>query len=82
MKKFAEDIIILHMMIPYEVQFLRYGVRQNFLLLYVIFWPFNLLHSNNPENQNFEEIKKALGDVILNLRNKNQDHMMYTYSYM
>ena len=37
--------------------------------------------SNNPENQNFEEMKKAFGDVIiLNLYNKKHDHLMYAYS--
>ena len=37
----------------------------------------------NPENQNFEKMKKAFGDVIiLNLCNKKHDHMMYAYSDM
>ena len=46
---------------------------------------FALLHSlpNNPENQNFQKMKKASGDVIiLNLCNKKHDHMMYAYSDM
>ena len=43
----------------------------------------------NPEKQNFEEMKKASGDhfqlviisvIILNLYNKEHDHMMYAYS--
>ena len=38
---------------------------------------------NNPDNQNFEKIKKAPGDVItLDLCNKKHDHMMYAYSDM
>ena len=38
---------------------------------------------NNPDNQNFEKLKKASGDVIiLNLCNKKHDHMMYVYSDM
>ena len=38
---------------------------------------------NNPENQNFEKLKKASGDVIiLNLRNKKHNHMIYSYSEM
>ena len=38
---------------------------------------------NNPENQNFEKMKIASGDVIIvNLCNKEHDHMMYTYSDM
>ena len=37
------------------------------------FGPFFALSlSNKPENQNFEKLKKALGDVT-----KNHDHMMY-----
>ena len=38
---------------------------------------------NNPENQNFEKMKKASGDVIiLNLCNKKHNQMMYAYSDM
>ena len=38
---------------------------------------------NNPENQNFEKMKKASRDVIiLNLCNKKYDHMMYACSDM
>ena len=55
----------------YEVQFLRYEVRQNFLSFWVIFCPFNLLSPNNSEDQNFEKLKKTSADVIiLNLCNK------------
>ena len=67
----------------YEVQFLRYGVKHNFLSFWAIFWPFNPLPPNNPEKQNFEKMKKVSGDVIiLNLCNKKHDHMMYAYSDM
>ena len=67
----------------YEVQFLRYKVRQNFLSFWGIFCPFNPLPRNNPQNQNFEEMKNAFGYVItLNLCNKKDDHMMYAYSDM
>ena len=53
---------------PYEVQFLRYGVRQNSLSFWAIFCRFT---PHNPENQNFEKIKKASAHVIiLNLCNK------------
>ena len=67
----------------YEVQFLRYGVRQNYLSFWAIFCPF-IPPYNNPENQNFEKMKKkASGDVItLNLQNKKHNHMMYAYSDM
>ena len=55
----------------YEVQFLRYEVRQNFLSFWVIFCPFNLLSPNNSEDKNFEKVKKTSADVIiLNLCNK------------
>ena len=38
---------------------------------------------NNPENQNFEKMKKTSGDVIiLNLCNKKHDQIMYAYSDM
>ena len=40
-------------------------------------------HPNYPENQNFEKMKKASGDVIiLNLSNNKHNHMMYAYSDM
>ena len=65
----------------YEVKFLRYRVRKNFLSFSAIFCPFTT--PNNPENQNFEKMKKASGDVIiLNLCNKKHNHMMYAYSDM
>ena len=52
------------------VQFLRYKVRLHFLSFWAIFFLFNPLHPNNPENQNFE-MKKAFSDVIiLNLCNE------------
>ena len=36
------------------------------------------LAPNNPENQNFEKMKRASGDVnILHLCTKNHNHMMY-----
>ena len=67
MKNIAGDTILLmcskkH---SYEVQFLRYGVRQNFLLFWAIFCPVTPLSPNNPENQNFEKMKKTSGDVII-----------------
>ena len=67
----------------YEVQFLRYGVRQFFLVIFGHFLPLFSPLPNNPENQNFEKMKKASGDVIiLNLCNKKHNHMMYAYSDM
>ena len=39
---------------------------------------FPLLPPNNSENQNFEKMKKASGDVIiLHMCTKNHDHMMH-----
>ena len=62
----------------YEVQLLRYGVRQNFFVILGYFLPFYPHPPNNPENQNFDKMKKASGDVIiLKLCNKKQNHMMY-----
>ena len=49
----------------YEVQFLWYEVRRKFLAFWAIFCLFNCLHPNNAEKQNFEEMKKAFGDVII-----------------
>ena len=67
----------------YEVQFLRYEVRQNFLSFWALLSPFNSLTPSNPEKQNFEKLKKASGhNIILNLYNKKHDHMIYTYSNM
>ena len=65
----------------YKVQFLRYGVRQ-FFCHFGAFFAFYLL-PNNPENQNFEKMKKASGYVIIsNLCNKNHNQMIYAYSDM
>ena len=47
----------------YEVQFLRYGMRQIFLSFCTIFCPLPLSPPpplNNPENQNFEKKKKSI----------------------
>ena len=66
--------------------------RQNVLSFWNLFCPFTpSLPPNNPENQNFEKLKKALeknfkkikikkvpGDVIiLHMCTKNYDHMLY-----
>ena len=45
----------------YEVQFLRFKVRQNFLSFWAIFGLVNPLTPNNPQNQNFKKWKKHLG---------------------
>ena len=68
MKKFAEDIIILRM-----ISFMRYSSwNTKWDRIFCQFRSFLLLAPNNLENQHFEEIKKAFGDVIiLNLGKKN-----------
>ena len=57
-----------------------------FLSFWAIFCPLPPLSPNplnKPENQNFEKMKKASGDVImLNLGNKKHDQMMHAYSDM
>ena len=45
----------------YDVWFLKHGARQ-FLLILDQFLPFYPL---NPKNQNFEKMKKTLGDIII-----------------
>ena len=83
-KKNAGDSIILHMCTKNhnQVQFLRYGVTQFFLSFRANFCPL-APPAKTPENQNFEKMKEASGDVIiLNLRNKKYNQMMYAYSDM
>ena len=47
--------------------------RQNFLSFWTV-----LLPPMDPENQNFEKMKKTPGDInILNMCTKNCDQMMY-----
>ena len=61
----------------YEVQFLRYGVRET--EFFVILGHFLPLYSlNNQKNQNFKTIKEASWDAItLDMCTKNHNHMMY-----
>ena len=79
------DIIVLHMCTINE-NYMMYGSRdmecdkQN---LFFHFGPyFALLPPYNPENQNFEKLKKKTkkkpGDIIiLHKYTKNHDHMLY-----
>ena len=47
--------------------------RQNFFSFWITF---ALLPRNNPENQNFDKMKKLLGDIIiLYMCTKNHAHM-------
>ena len=67
---------------PYEVQFLRYGVRQNIFVILGRFLPF--YHPPPPpppqttqKTKILKKMEKSSGDVIiLNLCNKKNDHMM------
>ena len=61
----------------YEVWLLRYGARQT--EFFVILGHFlHFYTTNNSENQNFEKMKKASGDVInLHMCTKNYDLKMY-----
>ena len=62
----------------YEVQFLRYAVRQTgFFVILGHFLPF--YSHNNQENQNSTKMKKVTGDgIILHMCTKNHNHMMYS----
>ena len=79
-KKMPVSKIILHMCAineNYDVWFLRYGAWQTkcFLILdhFLPFFP-----PNNPENQNFEKMKKTPGDIILSCKcTINDNHLMY-----
>ena len=74
MEKSAEDIILHmctkthnHMRYSSQIQ----SERHNFL-------PFTPPPPNNPENQNYEKMKNACGDVIiLDMCTKNHVQMMY-----
>ena len=86
MKKIAGDIIILHMCTKNHNHMRYSSWDKEWDRIICHFGPFfALLHSlpNKPENQNFQKMKKASGDVIiLNLCNKKHDQMMYAYSDM
>ena len=60
----------------YDVWLLRYKTGHIFSLL-LLFYP------NNPENQNFEKMKKKRGDIIISHKyTKNHNHMLYCSSDM
>ena len=66
----------------YEVQFLRYGVRQFFLSFWVIFCPLPPLTTQKTKILK-SKMKKASGDVIiLNLCSKKHNQIMYAFSDM
>ena len=69
---------VYHKWQSYDVLFLRYGVQRiYFFIILDRFLPFYPLQQ--PENQHFEKMKKMLGDIIiLHMRTKNKNHMMYS----
>ena len=66
----------------YDVWFLRYGVRQTKCFVIMDhFLPF--YYPMDPENQNFEKMKKTLEDIIiLQMFTINDNHMIYGFSDM
>ena len=62
--------------------FLRYGVRQTECFVTMdSFLPFYF--PMDPENQNFEKMKKVLEDIIiLQMFTINESHMIYGFSDM
>ena len=82
MKKIAGNIIITHVYQKsqsYDLRFLdTEWDRQNFLSFWVISCPF--YSPNDPENKNFEKMKKNLkipGDMTLYMCNLHKNHIMY-----
>ena len=81
MKKFAGDVIILHMCTKNhnhnDLWFLRYGALQTeFFVIMDCFLPF--YDPMDPKNQNFEKMKKRPGDIIiLYMFIINYSHTMY-----
>ena len=68
---------VYHKWQSFDVWFLRYQVRQTeFFVNLDNFLPF--YPPNNLKNQNFEKMKKALGDIIiLHMCTTKANHMMY-----
>ena len=80
-KKTPADIVIKHKCTIND-NYMMYGSwdmkrdRQNFFFILGHFFPF--YPTNNPKNQNREKMKKTPGDIIiLHLRTRNDDHMLY-----
>ena len=72
--------VILHVYYKwwsYDVWFLRYGMWQTgFFVILDHFLPY--YPPNNPENQNFDKMKKIVGDnIILHMCTKDPNHTKY-----
>ena len=52
-----------------------WSITDSFLLFWTICLPF--YYPNNPENQNFEKMRKTPADIILHMYTINNNHMMY-----
>ena len=52
-----------------------WSIADSFLLFWTICLPF--YYPNNPENQNFEKMRKTPADIILHMYTINNNHMMY-----
>ena len=63
--------------VPNKLRFLRYKAQQT--EIFVILGHFLPFYSTNkPKNQNFEKMKKSLGDIIiLHLSTTNDNHIVY-----
>ena len=77
-KKIAVDIIILHMFTKKHNYMMSGSLdtewdKQNFLSFWAIF-ALLLPPPNNPENQNFEKMRKIPGDIILHICTINENH--------
>ena len=63
--------------IQYDAWFLRYRARQVEFFV-ILDYSLHFYPLNNPENQNFEKMKKIPGDIIiLHICTINQNHMRY-----
>ena len=76
------EILLFHTCVlckSYDIWFLRYWAwKTNFFVILDHFLPFH--NPKNPKNQNFEKMQKTVGDiVILPMRTKNHDHMLYCF---
>ena len=68
---------LLHMTVIWHMVFQIWNATDKIFCHFgPFFCPFALL--NNPENQNFEKLEKALGAIIISRKcTKNDDHMLY-----
>ena len=82
MKKFAGDIIILHKCTKnHNIVPEIWSATDRIFVILDCFFPF--YPSMDPENQNFEKMKKTLEDIIiLQMFTINNTHMIHGFSDM